>query len=438
MGYDAAIGPKMFAAVGTVFHDVTAGGAIGASVQSGLTNARWQHINFSNSATQYLICVNGADSLRYWDGAAWTTVATYGAVNTNTIVNLTAYQKRLFFAINNSLSLWYLPAGAITGTLGEYQLGQLCKHGGYLMAMATWTVDAGDGADDFLVCVTSEGEVIMFSGTDPANAATWALVGVFYLGRPLSRRCLIQFGGDLALLTDRGLFPVAKALQSASIERTIPLSDKIDQYFNDAGRTLFGVFGWSIDIHTKQSFLIVNVPSTPKTQFVMDLVSKGWSRFTDWNAFCLLYFQGELYYGDTGRVVKAYSGANDFGSNIQCTMITGYNYFDTRGAPKQVSLIRPIFASDGPFSFGMALLGDFARDIPPVTLSATPYVSALWDVALWDIGLWAAGYSITKDWRTVPNYPSYNFGMVVQIATSGVNVQHIATDIQLSQATPIG
>ncbi len=219
LDYNFAPTPKLFAAVGTAFYDATTAGAAGAAVVSGLTNARWQHVNYSNSAGNYLVTVNGADDMRTWNGSVWASTASFSgtAVNTNTLVGLTVYRERLFFVENNLLSFYYLGAGAISGAGARFQLGQICNRGGYTMAVATWTIDAGDGADDHLVAITSEGEAVVYKGTDPSSSTTWSLVGVYYVGRPLGRRCLFKFGGDLLLLTDRGLLPLSQDLHLVGV-----------------------------------------------------------------------------------------------------------------------------------------------------------------------------------------------------------------------------
>ena len=63
---------QMFAAAGTAIYDVTVAGAVGAAVQSGLSNARWQTVNFATAGGKFTVWVNGADAARYWDGSAWT------------------------------------------------------------------------------------------------------------------------------------------------------------------------------------------------------------------------------------------------------------------------------------------------------------------------------------------------------------------------------
>src|SRR6266404_1672611 len=74
MAYNGISSKKLFAASGTKFYDATASGAIGAGVVTGLTNARWQHVNFANAATNWLYCVNGVDKPRLYDGSAWVAI----------------------------------------------------------------------------------------------------------------------------------------------------------------------------------------------------------------------------------------------------------------------------------------------------------------------------------------------------------------------------
>ena len=46
--------------------------------------------------------------------------------------------------------------------------------GGKLLFGATWSIDAGDGTDDKCVFVTDNGEVLVFTGSDPGTPPTGA------------------------------------------------------------------------------------------------------------------------------------------------------------------------------------------------------------------------------------------------------------------------
>jgi hypothetical protein len=247
--YNAMNGTNtMWATTASGTYNVTSAGAVGASVAA-RTNGKHQWTMFGDGTNNWLIMCNGADKPLYYDGTSWVAVdgasspALTGVTTTNLIQPFVS-KGRLYFIENNSLSFWYLAAGAAGGALTEFDLSGVAKKGGYLMAGATWTVDAGDGPDDRVVFITSEGEIIVYAGTNPSSATSWALVGVYDLGNPLGRRCLTKYGGDLVVLTQNGAFPMAAALQSATVDYKLALSFKIENAFNNIARTNGGVFGW--------------------------------------------------------------------------------------------------------------------------------------------------------------------------------------------------
>jgi hypothetical protein len=128
------------------------------------------------------------------------TIAITG-VTTTTLSNISLFKNRVWFIQKDTLKAWYLPTGAVGGVAQVLDMSQICKYGGTLVDLDTWTLDAGYGADDNLVFVTSNGEVIVWRGTDPSSDATWALAGVWKLGSPVGNRCMLKYSGDLLLIT---------------------------------------------------------------------------------------------------------------------------------------------------------------------------------------------------------------------------------------------
>ena len=98
-----------------------------------------------------------------------------GTLLTKDIVNLNNFKRSIYFLKKNSMSFFYLPIDSITGTVSEFPLGALFSKGGYLMAMGTWTIDGGFGTDDYCVFISSEGQAVVYKGTDPSSSTTWAL-----------------------------------------------------------------------------------------------------------------------------------------------------------------------------------------------------------------------------------------------------------------------
>jgi hypothetical protein len=215
--YNAYTGSTLFAATATDIYNVTAAGAVGAAVVAGQTSGKWQHLNFATAGAQYLYLVNGVDSAQLWDGATWQAVTGVSApiaitgVVTSTLIHINAHAQRLFFIQVNTLGFWYLPVDVAGGAAVFFSFRSLCVKGGYVMAMYSWTLDAGYGLEDHAVFITSEGEVLIYRGINPGAAADWVLVGIFAIGRPIGRRCGIQFGSDLLIICEDGLVQLSKA-----------------------------------------------------------------------------------------------------------------------------------------------------------------------------------------------------------------------------------
>lgn len=415
-------------------YNVSSAGAVGASVAS-RTNAKHQWLNFGDGTNSWLIMVNGVDKPLYYDGTTWTAVdsgtspALTGLTSTS-IISVFASKGRLFFIEKNSLSLWYLAAGAAGGALTEFDLSGVAKKGGYLMAGETWTVDGGDGPDDRVAMITSEGEVIVYAGTNPSSAATWSLVGIYDIGKPLGRRCMERYGGDLIILTQNGAFPLSTALQSASIDYKLALSFKIEKAFNDAARVYGSNFGWTTIFHPSQSAMLVNVPIAEDgehEQYVMNTITKSWCRFKEWDAEDFAEFNGELYFSTGTKVVKAWTGKIDGTNNIDAYAKSAFSYFGSSDT-KQFKLFRPVLSVNGSLNFLTDIDVDFQDT--PITGSATYTVvsGALWDVGLWDQGYWAAGLEVVKGWTSPNEYQGGCASGKIKVTTNSLDVQWHSSD----------
>lgn len=427
---------KMFCTTDSGVYDVSSAGAVGASVAS-RTNGKHQQVMFGDGTNNYLILVNGADKPLYYDGSSWVAVdaasspALTGLTTTN-IIGVNVFKGRLFFIQKNSLSFWYLTAGAAGGALTEFDLSGEAKLGGYLVAMGTWTRDAGDGADDVAAFITSEGEAIVYQGNNPGDAAAWAKIGSYYMGKPLGRRCLRQYGGDLIVLTENGTFPLS-SLQTDIAERgKLALSFKIERAFTDAARQYGSNFGWEAITYPAQNALIVNIPvveGSTHEQYVMNTITKSWCRFTDWDAETFAVFNGELYFATGTSVVKAWTGQIDGSANIEAYGKQAFSYFGSTGRQKRFKMFRPVLAVNGPLSFLTDIDVDFQDN--PITGSATYTVTsgAQWDVDDWDEGYWAAGLEVVKQWTSPDEWQGYCAAGKVKIATNSLMVQWISSDM---------
>lgn len=417
-----------------------------------LTEGRGFHCNFATPGGNFLYLVNGVDNPQLYNGTSWTAITTTSTpaitgVPPSELAFVTAMKKRLWFARRNSLSAWYLPISSIGGSLVEFPMGDIFKRGGWLVSMASWSIDGGDGLDDHSVFVTSEGEVAVYSGSDPASASSWTLIGLFYIGEPLTRRCLTQFGGDLLYLCKYGLFPLSKALTSATIDRQTALTDKINSAFSEAVSAYGNLPGWQAIVFPGGPLLLVNVPTNAdrglSEQFVMNTLTGAWCKFTGWNAFSWAIFQQTLYFYGKGSVLlggstvaeeasagiaQAWTGTSDFGDPINCNAQQAFSYFNLRGAQKHGKLVRPTLSSDGAIIVATGLDTDFRSTEFASIAELSGLAGSLWDTAKWDVNEWTALVRNERNWVTVFAREFYAAAVRLQISSSSANVRWTATD----------
>jgi hypothetical protein len=436
---------KLFAGTSSGIYNVTNSGAVGAAETATCTSGKFQSVNFATaSGTEFLIAVNGTDKMLYYDGTTWESVDGVSAhavtgVTTSNIIHVNVFKFRLFFIEKSKLSFWYLPVSSLGGAAVEFQLNSIFSRGGYVMAMGTWTIDSGTGSDDLAVFVTSEGEAAVIRGSNPASSTDWTLVGVYFVGRPIGRRCFAKFGGDMVLLTENGAYPLSAALLTAAIDRVRALTNKIEQAFTTAARLYQTVFGWDVTPYLGQSALIVNIPNAEggtHQQYVMNTITKCWCQFSGWDAECFTVFNGELYFCRSGSfgTAKAWSGAADFGANIVVDVKQAFNYFGSDDQ-KLLQMVRPILNLTGPVSFLIGADADFNDSQPSGVAVYTVGAAALWDTAIWDVDVWSTDFILQKDWKTATVMPGFCFALLLRVATNQIGIQWPSTDFVFQRGT---
>ena len=353
-------------------------------------------------------------------------------VDSATFVNINLFKNRLWFVQEDSLKAWYLDPLSIGGAATALNLSGIARNGGFLQAIGTWTLDAGQGADDYWVGVTSMGEVIVYNGTDPSVADTWLLKGVWQFGQTFARRCFFKWAGDLLLLTQDGLVPLSGALQSSRLDPRINLTDKIYYAVSQAATNYYDNFGWQINYFASENMLILNVPITTGTQqFVMHTITKAWGQFTGIEANCWeVHGKEGMYFGGNGYVGKFYNATSDNGKNINANCQQAYSYFDSRGTLKRFTMVRPIIITDNALP---TVLCGISTDFDPVSpngaVTFNPALIAIgeWDSALWDYNLWGGGVNINKNWQGVTGI-GYAGGINLSVASQGVDFHWASTD----------
>lgn len=434
MFYNTGTTQELFAASGGGIYDVTVAGAVGAAEVSGFTNDRWQSINIGTAGGFFLLAVNGADKLIRYTGSAWQQdgdgSADISGVDTADIIHINNFKSRIFMVEKDSFNVWFLPVSSIAGAATKLDLSSIFRLGGYIMAMANWTIDNSAGIDDYAAFITSEGEVAIYSGTDPSSANTWALEGTFRMGAPIGRRCFIKVGADVMVLTVDGAFPLSKSMLTDRSQLGLSLTDKISPLINADIRNYRNNFGWQPIYHPIGNKLIINVPVTEgavSRQYVMNTQHGAWCRFTGWDAFCFEILSDDLYYGGDTIVYKADTGQSDDGANITAVCQQAFSYFGSRGTIKKFSLARPVFIAEGVVNPAVLVNVDFQQNRTTVSPSFSGGAGTAWDDGDWDDFDWGGGDTLTAKWQSVTAV-GYSAGIRVVAELKDISCRWQSTD----------
>lgn len=437
----------MFSASSSDIYSVTSAGA-GVDQSLTVTNGRFQWINFGDGTNNWLIMVNGTDSPKYYNGSSWvevtgaTSPALTGSATPTSLIHVTSFHGRLIFLEKSSLSFHYLSAGAAGGALTEFDLASFATKGGYLLWAETWSHDGGEGPDDYICFMTSEGQALIYRGTDPSSATTWVKLGTYDLvGRPLGRRSYIKYEGDILVLTQSGIFPLSEALKKSQTNEQVAITHKIDQKFNKDAQNYGSNFGWQMVLHPLKTALIVNVPvseSGRQKQYVMNTITKAWCEFDGWGGSCFAVFNDELYFGASTVVEKAWTGTDDKGDNIEAEGRTAYNYFGSTNQTKRANLFRPLLQANGSLSFLTEFSMDFSeKPITGVATYTTPSTS-LWNTAVWGQDSWVGSLDIIKQWTSPSNNVGYCMSCGIKITNNSLEIHWVANDIVYETGGVIG
>lgn len=438
---------KQLVAAGGKIFDTTAGGSmVGATpLGTGYGSDRWEYVMFPNVGGNWIRAVNGVDTPIAYNGTAITTTPAItppgGGSPVTDYAHVNVFKTRLFFCIKNSLKFAYLPVSSIGGTAIEFDLAPLCKRGGTLVAMGTWTRDSGDGPDDLAAFITSEGEIILYQGSNPSDANDWSMIGKFRTGKPIGKRCFFSVGPDLIIITQNGYIPLSKimALGEANIGGGA-LSDKIGSAVSEQLALSGSLFGWQPILYPRADQALINVPVRldqnghvlEAVQHVVNTITGAWCRFRGMNAGCWGMLNGRLYFGSSGGVVYlADEGSSDDGAVRTGKLKTSFQYIGGRGPRKQFNMVQPVFSVDADFAPAIGVNVDF-NDLEPTSMpNIGGTAPARWDAGLWDVGIWGGAPFIRQSWIGVTGEGNCAALYVVvssstaQIALNSINWQFL-------------
>lgn len=356
---------------------------------STFANARWQTVMASNGADKTsLVMVNGEDGIWGYDGTALVE-APASAANLS-VDNIITFKSRLWFTKKGEATIYY---GEVLSTspveLTPFPIGPLLRNGGEIMAINSLSMDGGSGPDDYLVCVSSRGEIVVFSGIDPAD--DFQLVGIFKAAKPLGRRCLTKSGSDLIYYGANGPQMLTRLFNSPDGLETFALPIRTE--FEDAILNGQSVFGWDLIGYSKRGWVLFNIPQQLQNtfdQFVVNLESQAWFRIKGWNGISWVIHKTKLYFGTYGgNVIVADVGTNDDGLDVSFDFMQSWQEFDSPSR-KKFNMAQVTIESNSVPQILVDMNVDFTQTQPTSRPGfGPPALSTPWDVSPWNTSPWS-------------------------------------------------
>ncbi len=424
--YDrSVVTPQFFAATQSDILDISSldPNTVATSVVSGLTSGDWSSQQFGTTGGNFLILANGQDDARVYDGAAWSLWNVTG-LPTSSISHVWDYQDRLFMIERDTLKFWYLPITSFQGAATSFSLAGIAKKGGSLLFGATWSLDSSEGLGDLCVFVTDQGEVIVYQGTNPSDATTWALQGRYEIGNPLGKNATMSAGGDLLIATDEGIVPMSAIVQRDRAQLsdaavTVNIKRTWERMFSASGESA-QLIKW-----TSQDVMLVISSSYALTS---NLTLGSWAHQTGWSGRCVAIFRDSCYIGrSNGKVYRLNSSGEDDGQPFTARVCFPFTDFGDAARVKSTTIAKCSFLSDGDFSYRVDMAKNYGVSFPPppALVNQSNSQSALWDVSFWDVSFWGTSAAEPQQgridrWRSAVAQ-GYALAPLVQVSSSGAN-----------------
>ena len=360
-------------------------------------------------------------------------------LDSRSLINVCVSKQRLWFVENMTLRAWYAEqAGNVSGTLQCFDLSQVCRFGGHLLAVANWTQDGGQGIDDLTVFITSEGEVLVYSGADVNNIEEWKLRGSFKISRPIGYNCTIQYQGDVVIISEDGYIPLSAALPLDKANSSqIAFSDAIRGLVLERTQKYFARQGWEGLIYSRGGYGLFNVPfKNTYEQHVININTGAWCRFTNINSHCWKECDKRLYFGSDDGVYLFDEGYSDDGKPIYGEVAQAYSNLGTERL-KKIQLLNPRTKSASRYALVIYTNMDMEEQNLDYEEDIGNSGTTKWNIAKWSSSenlsgaKWEnSGRSALRSQWLANSATGYKVSIVFKTKTSGNRIEWYETDIR--------
>ena len=408
MSYRATAHPddKLFAATasGEIF-DVTTGGDTFEAMTTIGSDGILSAINSTTQDKSYLCVVSPAGG--YWTyepNEGWAKQDLTGDGAGKSFSSIFKWKDRIWLIEDGTTKAYYLGIGAIKGDATVFDFAPILRRGGHLAYGTTWTFDAGYDISDYFVLVTTQGEVIVYEGTNPSEASTFQLKGVWNVGAvPEGSRSHTHFGGELMLMSSLGVVPMSALVNGKVANEYDVASSKIQPILENVFSQYKRQFGWAMTTIYDQAFLLLKTPQTntgSHVYYIMSTQTGAWATLTNMPMSCVVVVDEKIYFGTSdGKVCLGFEGDSDGatlegqqGAPIVGRYLGGYQDFGKAGMHKKFTLCRPFFVSKGQPSVRLKIATQYSASFPSVQASQEPTSKkAFFGEDKWNLCRWSGG-----------------------------------------------
>lgn len=418
----------------------------------------WYWVNFATPSTSFLCAVaKGLGYYQYTSAGGWVKILdgvgpgqidfTHNTVNysASTMTFCFIWKNRLWFLQDGTTLAWYLPVNQVTGVAKAIDIGQFLRHGGGLAYAMSWTFDSGTGIDDNLIFVGTNGDMVIYQGTDPDTAANFSLRGQWYVGRiPVGRRGFCQYGGDVLIASEFGIMAVSELVSGklANLASESLVGAKYNPSLSRYVSAHIQEKYWQLISYPTEEMIFVASPALEpefsfNISFAMGHFAKAWSTISEFPAYCCEIFDGKFFFGTKdGYIGLGFSGHHDvasydgseMGNEVTGFFQTGFYDFGSPTANKRATRVRLLGRCDGTPGYIASVKSEY--ELETLLVAPGPVINnvPLWDVALWDQAVWQARSSTFKKWFGVAGFGKK---LAVLIAVRGLGYT-LLTDYELT------
>ena len=381
---------QLIVANSTNLYSISSGGVV-TNITNAVphTSSAFNDTIFSN---KMYLC-NGVDSAQVYTGTGIAQDLAFTPVALANLVSVSSYRERLWFVERNTLVAWYggvQSTGVAASALTSNDFQFVMKQGGYLLHVGSYSNQTGTTAQDLLFACSSEGEIVFYQGSSPADVANWSITARFVIGRPLGFRAFIRVNQDIWILTQQGIIPVSSLFQTDPQQAARLVSDKVNPLIATAAAAIPFSSAWGGFLWAGGRRVYITIPVTGTTSYflVYSLDTKGWTKFQLYdNGHALssctfinlpLYASatGVVYKGETGLAEAASSTSS--GQAMTFSSRSAFSFFEQRGSFKAFKDIRPILKSKRGLTLNLGLDTDFKRQATVTTATTGAGTFTAW------------------------------------------------------------